>query len=205
MLAFISNIMAPCVPFLKEQAAGRRALNLSARPNRNRLECKQVMAEHVLSPTPKIRSTRRAALGSGLVAFAAAASAIGITAGAAASVADLVPPNLDADLIALCEQFNAIETRCRTTVNAATTGEEEEHANLLADQLYGGQHHSDWPVLNRICATPGSTHAAAVALASTLATWNTGKVAFLEDDPDAYVADRLTAALMRCLLGSASA
>jgi len=29
-----------------------------ARPNRNRLECKQVMAEHVLSPTPKIRSTR---------------------------------------------------------------------------------------------------------------------------------------------------
>ena len=67
------------------------------------------MAEHVLSP-PQTRSTRRAAIGSGIVAFVAAASAVGITAGAAASVADLVPANPDVALLELCDTFHSLTT-----------------------------------------------------------------------------------------------
>lgn len=69
-----------------------------------------------------VATTRRAALGSGLIALAAAASAVGITAGAAASVADLVPPNAGADehLIALCREYVTRDDLHRRTCAAQT-------------------------------------------------------------------------------------
>ncbi len=122
----------------------------------------------------------------------------GITAGA-----DMAPVNQDAELIALCERFNVIELRCRARLDSAHTAEEEDRAEEFRKQLCGGKHHQDWPVFNRVCTTPGSSYAAAVALASSIAIFNTGKVVGPEDDPEGYMTDRLTAALIRCLLGSA--
>ena len=124
----------------------------------------------------------------------------------AASVADIAPVDPAADLIEACTRFSAIELRCNEIDNAARTLEQEDRAEVLTAELRGeadGERH--WPALNRICTTPGSSHAAAIALASALAVWKTGAVVAGEDDPDDYVGDRITAALLRCLLGSASA
>ena len=138
--------------------------------------------------------------------FAAATSVVigsGITAGAAASVADLVPPDTDADLIAACAHFNALERQCRDRLDAATTADEEDEADRFRVQLFGASDHRDWPALTRVCTTPASSLAAAVALATTISTFDSGDIIARQDDPDGYVTSRLLAALMRCLLASA--
>ena len=138
--------------------------------------------------------------------FAAASAVVlggGVTAGAAASVADLVPADTDAELIAACAQFNEIERQCRARLDVAVTADEEEEAERFRAHLCGGDDHRDWPSLTRVCTTPGSSLAAAVALARTISMFDNGHIVALEDDPDGYVTPRLLAALMRCLLGRA--
>ena len=151
--------------------------------------------------------TGRRRLAAGLLAtIAGGALTAGIAAGASAAAAEVLPVDFDAELIEACACFSAIELRCNEVGNAARTMEEDERADEFTAQLReetDEQRH--WPALNRICTTSGSSHAAAVALASALAVWNRGAVEAAEDDPDNYVGDRITAALMRCLLGSASA
>ena len=161
---------------------------------------------HITTGTPledTLAITGRRRFGAGLLAVVAGS---GITAGVAASVADIAPVDPAADLIEACAWFSAIEFRCNEIDNAARTLEQEDRAEVLTAELRGeanGERH--WPALDRICTTPGSSHAAAIALASALAVWKTGAVVAGEDDPDDYVGDRITAALLRCLLGSASA
>ena len=161
------------------------------------------MAKTVHTTSTPNASRRR--FGAGLLAvMGGSVITSGVAAGTAASVGDLIPSESDAGLIAACAQFNAIERKCRDRLDAAHTADEESRAERFRTQLCGGDDHRDWPVLNQICTTPGSSYAAAVALASSIAIFDTGTTVAPEDDPDGYVSERLLGALMRCLLGSAS-
>ena len=159
------------------------------------------MAEHVLSPTQP-RSTRRAALGGGIVAFVAAASAVGITAGAAASVADLVPIDPDAELVRLCAQFDALERERQAVILNTQTREEEVKVDVILVDFEKRQK----PLLVRICTTPCQTMAGAAAIASSLALWDDNhEISIVGDDPNEFTHRRLISALVRGLVGRASA
>ena len=82
------------------------------------------MATHTLSPTSTPCSTRRVALGGALVSFAAAASAVSVTAGAAASVADLVPVDADVALLALRTELLAAVADVSFTEMVSTVSDE---------------------------------------------------------------------------------
>ena len=161
------------------------------------------MAKNALSipiPTPV---TGRRRLAGGLFAIAAGGTLTsGIAAGFAAA-AEPVQSETDAALIAACSRFNEIERQCRARLDVAKTADEEEQADQFRAHLCGGDDHRDWPALTRVCTTPGSSLAAAVALATTISIFDNGEIVALQDDPDDYVTPRLLAALMRCLLASA--
>jgi hypothetical protein len=149
--------------------------------------------------TASITTRRALALGAG--AFAS----IGLTAGAAAAVADAAIPALtvterrgaealqpDAELIRLCGAFDELE-RQRLELFAKETPAQQKRLEDLADQ-------QDL-LLDDICELPPTTHEGAVALASTLALWD---CELLKDRSPSWN-DRMIVALVRGLLGRAPA
>lgn len=130
--------------------------------------------------------------------FAAAGAVIlgsGITAGAAASIADFAEQP-DAELIRLCAEFDALERRRQNVANSAKTIEEETAADLVWAEISLQQD----PMLDRICGLPCVTLAGIGALAATLILWDSGELSIEEDDALAPANDRLTAALLRATL-----
>lgn len=130
--------------------------------------------------------------------FAGASAAIlgsGITAGAAASVADLVPSNPDAELLLLCAQFDRLERQLQDACNAATTGEEEDAADLISANLRKEQA----PILDQICATRAVSLEGLGAMAASLVLWD-GDLFVECDEPNACTNERLKLALMRSVL-----
>lgn len=129
----------------------------------------------------------------------AAANAIvlggGITAGAAASVADYAEAP-DAELIRLCAEFDVLERRRQHVANSAKTMEEDAAADLVWEEISLQQN----PMLNRICSLPCVTLAGIGAIAATLMLWDSGELPVHEDDAEAPANDRLTAALLRATL-----
>lgn len=106
--------------------AEREGLEPRARPDLNRLECKQAMAEHAhITPPPSRRRTLFAAAGAVILGS-------GITAGAAASVADLVPADRDADLIRLCDEFIRLELHRRAIFDGPTAIEDDDQADAAS-------------------------------------------------------------------------
>jgi len=159
------------------------------------------MANCANSTSTPNASRRR--FGAGLLAIAAGSVITsGVAAGTAASVGDLALVDTDADLIAACAHFNDLDRQSRARLDVAKTAEEEKDADQFRARLFGGDDHRDWTALTRVCTTPGSSLAAAVALARTISLFDNGEVVALQDDPDDYVTPRLMAALVRCLLAS---
>jgi len=148
-------------------------------------------------------SGRRSLFGGAAAVAIGSVITSGVAAGTAASVGDVVPADIDAALIAACAHFNDLNCQSRARLDVAKTTEEEEEADRFRAHLLGGDNHRDWPALTRVCTTPGSSLAAAVALATTISMFDNGEIIAFQDDPDDYVTRRLVTALMRCLLGSA--
>ena len=119
----------------------------------------------------------------------------GITAGFAASVADFAETP-DAQLIALCAEFDVLERRRQHAANAARTMEEEE----LADRVWADVSQQQKPMLDRMCSFPCVTLAGLGALAASLVLWDAGELSVAEDDAEAPVNERLTAALLRSVM-----
>ena len=122
--------------------------------------------------------------------------------GAAALLALATPAraadyNPDAELIALCAEFDALERQFLATDFAALpntpAGEaaEQEQARLADGQR---------TIAGRISSTPFSTMQGAVALASTLAFFTGDMDGTLWTDDDGYIDQRLHIALMRGLI-----
>ena len=148
------------------------------------------LTPHVTEAT-LLRSRRR-------TLFAAASAVImggGITAGAAASVADLVPTNPDAKLIELCERFNAIERRHYVEFAAWSAAGDEDQADAVMERM--SEEHQ--PLLDRIVEMPPTTLAGATALATTLYQWCHG------DFCRGQTTDSLLARTLICGLGAAVA
>lgn len=161
------------------------------------------MAENALSIPTSTPVTGRRRLAGGLFAIAAGGTLTsGIAAGFAAA-AEPVQSETDAALIAACAHFNDLDCQSRARLDVAKTAQEEEEADRFRAHLFGADDHRDWAALTRVCTTPGSSLAAAVALAQTISLFDNGEIVALQDDPDDYVTPRLMAALMRCLLASA--
>lgn len=81
------------------------------------------------------RASRRSLMGGAALAFTAAASAVGITAGFAASVADLVPGEPDADLVRICGEFVALELACRAIFDGPNPISDDDMARAAAGPL----------------------------------------------------------------------
>ncbi|MGI4794898.1 MAG: hypothetical protein ACRYG8_12650 [Janthinobacterium lividum] len=148
------------------------------------------MAEHA-HITPPL--SRRRSL------FAAASAVVlgsGITAGAAASVADLVPAEPDADLIRLCAAFDVLERRRQHAANSARTNEQEK----VADRVWEEVCREQAPMLTRMCSLPCTTLAGLGALAASLVLWDSGEMNVQEDDVQGLTIDRLTTAVLRAAL-----
>lgn len=130
--------------------------------------------------------------------FAAASAVVlggGITAGAAASVADFAEQP-DAELIRLCAEFDVLERRRQHVANSAKTMEEDAAADLVWKDISQRQD----PLLDRICSLPCVTLAGIGALAATLMLWDSDELPIRKDDVEAPANDRLTAALLRATL-----
>jgi len=161
------------------------------------------MANHANSTNTPNASRRK--LGAGLLAvMAGSVVTSGIAAGLAAA-AEPMQSETDTALIAACAHFNDLEGQSRARLYAAKTAEEEQQADQFRAHLFGAKDHRDWSALTRVCTTPASSLAAAVALAKTISLFDEGDIIAPEDNPKGYVTERLLAALMRCLLGSAVA
>ena len=145
---------------------------------------------NALEDTPVISGRRR--FGAGLLAVVAGS---GITAGAAASVADLVPANPDAELVSLCAQFDRLERHRQDATNAATTVEEDEAADLIWAEVREQQE----PILARICSTPAESLEGLGAIAASLVLWD-GELFVECDEPDACMNEKLKLALLRSVL-----
>lgn len=167
------------------RSAERDVTSICARPNPNRLECKQVMAEHALITPPP---SRRRAL------FAAAGAVVigsGITAGAAASVADLVPAEPDADLIRLCGEFVALERQWRAIYDGPNAIADDDEAEVASANVGGRMNR----VLDEIEVMRAVTAGGILAMAHALAAEN-GDFGCSFDYPDT-VPDRLLTCLLR--------
>lgn len=136
-------------------------------------------------------TTTRRALTLGAGAFAS----VGLTAGAAAAVADIVPGSSPDELLALCAEFDAHERRYQAICERATTAEQERLDEPVLDALRDQQE----PLLDRICALPCITPAGLAALANSLLLWD-GELYIEGDDENADTNDRLLAALVRGVL-----
>lgn len=132
--------------------------------------------------------------------FAAASSVVigtGVTAGAAASVADFAETP-DAELIRLCTEFDVLERRRQHAANTARTMEEDN----LADLVWADISRIQDPMLDRMCSLPCVTLAGLGALAASLMLWDSGELSISEDDTEAPANERLTAALLRSTLAA---
>lgn len=140
------------------------------------------------------RNPRRRAVLTGTAAVAAAlASGTIAPAGAA-------PASPDAALIALCAQFDALEREYLATDFAADYGTPAaDAAEAERERIAGAQD----PIIDAICASPPCTPAGAVAVARSLALWD---AELLKKSGKGHCTDdRLLAALVRGLTGSAAA
>jgi len=135
--------------------------------------------------------------------FAAASAVVmgaGITAGAAASVADFAPTAAaepDLDVILACAEFDKLERAIRA-VGGHHRGEAEKVADRERKRLQLLQE----PHLNRMCSLPVRTPAGASAIAASLLLYEAGELA-LDDDPHDYKNARMLSALVRGLVGRA--
>jgi hypothetical protein len=138
-------------------------------------------------------NTTRRALALGAGAFAS----VGLTAGAAATVADaaLPSPHPDAELISLCAKFDTLERGYQAVCGRAQTTEQERLDEPLLDALRSQQE----LLLERICAIPSTTPEGHAALAVSLLLWD-GELYVKTDDANARTNERLLAALVRSLL-----
>lgn len=127
------------------------------------------------------------------------AAAVLATVGAAfvpPAVAEIVTigrQDQDAEVIALCAQFDAIEHEYRAALDSAeaTPGREATVDALAAQAMQA-------PLLDRICKATCTTPAAIVALASSLVLWD-AELHFQDDDPEAFTNERLIGALLRAV------
>lgn len=123
----------------------------------------------------------------------AAASAIvlssGITAGVAASIADLAPAEPDAELIAACGRFCELER----DFDAACRIDDEGGTSVLAKQIVAI---SD-DLVERMIAMPCNTLAGVRALAQALAAWDRE---LLTDAPAHDMGELITSHLVGRLL-----
>lgn len=147
-------------------------------------------------------STSRRTLGAGLFAImAGSVITSGIAAGAAASVTDPIPPSPDAELIALCAEFDVLERHRQQACNTAVTMEEDAAADLVWTEVRRQQA----PMLNRMCTLPCTTLAGLGALAASLVLWDSGEMDVQEDDVQGLTINRLTTAMLRAALAGRAA
>jgi hypothetical protein len=132
-----------------------------------------------------------------LTGTAAVAGALAAGAGAPARAA---PASPDADLITFCAQLDALEREYLATDFAADYGTPaDDAAEAERERIAGAQD----PVVDAICASPPCTPAGAVAVARSLALWD---AELLKKGGEGHCTDdRLLAALVRGLTGSAAA
>jgi len=151
-----------------------------------------------LAKTPDITSsTGRRTLGAGLLAVIAGSTITsGIAAGMTTSVADLLPANPDAELIALCAELDVLERRRQHAANTAVTMKEDEAADLIWTEVLRQQA----PMLTRMCSLPCTTLAGLGALAASLVLWDSGEMDVAKDDTQGLTIDRLTTAVLRAAL-----
>ena len=124
----------------------------------------------------------------------------GLLGGAAvlamAPVAPALPVHPDAELIALCAKFDALEREFIATdgsaksYTAAADHAEAEQARIADAQA---------PIVDAICSRPPQTTAGAVAVANSLALWDAEL--FRNGGPDGDINERLVAVLVRGLTG----
>ncbi len=115
----------------------------------------------------------------------------GITAGAAASVADLVPSNPDADLLAACAHYLRIQRAFDAIVEASDVESDDPCLSIL-DPI---------PALaERIVALRATTAEGHMARARCMAFHYLAHHPIAQDDPDSAAEDRFQAALYRDLI-----
>ncbi len=140
-----------------------------------------------------IPTSRRSLLSAAPAAMVLAGASIGGTVQAAA-------PSPDAELLALCARMDALEQEfLATDFDALPNTPAGDHAEAEQDRIATAQA----PIVDAICARPARTPAGAVAVAHSLALCD-GDL-FRRGGPNGYPNDRLIAALVRGLIGSASA
>ena len=127
--------------------------------------------------------------------LAAAPAALALSGAAAAPAA----PNPDADLIAYCAAFDALEHKLSDAFADITTDAEQDAADAITVAV--GEEQA--PILDAICARPPSTPAGAAAVAHSLALWDTEL--FRAGEAFRVPGERLVAVLVRGLMGSAAA
>ena len=105
------------------------------------------------------------------------------------------PPSPDADLIALCAAFDALERKMQAAFNAAVTTDEWGAADLVADAVREEQA----PILDAITSCRPSTLAGFRAIAASLALWDEEMVSGGHGNTN----DRLATLLVCGLMGRA--
>lgn len=126
---------------------------------------------------------------------------LAFTAGAAASGVALpiaiahAADNPDAELIALCGQFDALEQQALALYDGPTRIKDEDECDALHDAITDQQR----PLLARLCEMRATTEAGFRARAATANLWWNVK-----PEPDeAYWDERMIMALLRDLTGKA--
>ena len=132
-------------------------------------------------------STRRSLL----AAVSAVTIGSGITAGAAASVADFVPSSPDADLLAACADYLRIQRAFDAIVVAGDVENDDPRLSML-DPLPA--------LVERIVKLKATTAEGHVARARCMTCHYLAHHPIAQDDPDGAAEDRFQAALYRDLI-----
>ncbi len=132
------------------------------------------------------RSTRRGVLGG--------AAALTVAPAALATPADLHP---DAELIAVCAEFDAIERHINSHYAGGSRKiEDDEERDVAIAPFQEAQE----PLLERIIELRASTPDGFIARARTLALWDTEAIRHI--GPENYLNERMLVALLRDMTGA---
>lgn len=178
---FFALSIAMGILYIYKMRAGKGVLTSPAGPNLKQGNHPMPEATNTHTTNP----TRRAALRFG--GIAAFAGAIGLPAMAVAT-------EPDAELLALCEQFDALDRKILAIWDGAMRLEDEDEANAAKEQIMEQQE----PILERILELRATTVAGFAARARTLALWAPDTM----DGGGAKCAwnERMTHALLRDLM-----